>query len=176
MMTKRCPRCKRVLPLTVRYFFRDKTKKDGFHYRCKKCKNRFLKIYRRKNREKISEKNKIYRQKNREKIRKKTKIHYWKNREKLKIHRGKIKQQVMNHYGGKCVCCKEDKIEFLTIDHVNGDGNKHRRKIKYSGGFGFYLWLVRNNYPNDFPLQLLCWNCNCSKGYYGYCPHERLDK
>lgn len=29
----------------------------------------------------------------------------------------------------KCACCGDGHIEFLTIDHINGDGNKHRKEI-----------------------------------------------
>ena len=28
----------------------------------------------------------------------------------------------------------------------------------------------RNNYPVGF--RVLCWNCNCSIGMYGECPHQ----
>jgi hypothetical protein len=70
-----------------------------------------------------------------------------------------------------CACpgCGESRFEFLTIDHINGNGNKHR---KITGrGSHFYLWLARNNFPDGF--RVLCYNCNCSRGHLGYCPHER---
>lgn len=63
----------------------------------------------------------------------------------------------------------EKEYKFLSIDHVKGNGNAHRRKI---GGWGssFYSWIVRNNYPKS--LQILCYNCNLAKGFYGKCPHK----
>lgn len=87
------------------------------------------------------------------------------NRNKL------LRQEVLFHYGGnppKCNCCGESIIEFLTIDHINNDGAEHRKLIKTSN---CYSWLKRNNYPKSF--QVLCFNCNMSKGLYGECPHKR---
>lgn len=83
------------------------------------------------------------------------------------------KTNVFNHYGGTvCVCCGEQTLEFLTIDHINGGGRQHREEIGAIGGIALYRWLRKNNYPDGF--QVLCFNCNCTKGRYGYCPHARL--
>lgn len=79
----------------------------------------------------------------------------------------KLKKDVITAYGGKCECCGETRIEFLTIDHVNGDGAEHRRK--YRGNI--YRWYRIHGYPTGF--QVLCMNCNLSKGLYGYCPHQK---
>jgi hypothetical protein len=80
------------------------------------------------------------------------------------------------HYGNKCACCGEKNLGFLTLHHLNNDGAEHRQKLfgnrKYAGS-GFYYWLEQNNYPNDPPLQVLCWNCNSGSGFNnGVCPHK----
>ena len=75
---------------------------------------------------------------------------------------------VIDAYGGKCVCCGEDAYEFMTIDHKHNDGYVDR---KWGRGTNLYKFLRRLGYPKD-RFQLLCWNCNCAKGKYGYCPHE----
>ncbi len=85
-----------------------------------------------------------------------------------------LKLNALNAYGGAlCACCGEKHVEFLTIDHVNGDGARHRRKIfgrgRAGGGSNFYNWLKRNSYPPGF--RVLCYNCNCARGAFGYCPH-----
>jgi hypothetical protein len=67
----------------------------------------------------------------------------------------------------KCDCCGETTLEFLSIDHVNGGGSKHRKELN---GISIYAWLKRNKYPVGF--RVLCHNCNLSIGYYGYCPHS----
>ena len=90
------------------------------------------------------------------------------SRERAKLR----KRAIFDHYGGACACCGESRIEFLTLDHVNNDGAGHSKKIGGLAGEHFYRWIVRNNYPEDVKLQVLCWNCNCSKGTYGYCPHH----
>lgn len=73
----------------------------------------------------------------------------------------KLRLKVLMHYSNgslKCNECGEAYIEFLTIDHIEGNGNKHRRKI----GSKIYRWLVKNNFPEGY--QVLCWNCNFVKG------------
>jgi hypothetical protein len=77
----------------------------------------------------------------------------------------------MRHYcSGEphCQCCGESNIEFLTFDHVEGGGRQHRKDI----GGNFYGWLRRQGYPEGF--RVLCFNCNCSLGHYGYCPHGNV--
>lgn len=72
-----------------------------------------------------------------------------------------------------CVCCNESNQEFLSIDHISGGGNKHRREIgdgdASRGGNRMRAWLKRNGYPPGF--RTLCMNCNSSFGRWGYCPH-----
>jgi hypothetical protein len=88
-----------------------------------------------------------------------------------KSYHAELRIAVINHYGGKCVCCGENNIEFLAIDHIDGGGNKHRNELG-GGGSRFYLWARKNNYPEGY--QVLCHNCNMAKGFYGECPHERM--
>ncbi len=79
----------------------------------------------------------------------------------------------LEHYGELCVYCSEDFEPFLTIDHINNDGSKHRQEInggkdrKSGGQSGAYLtrWLRDNKYPPGF--QTLCSNCNLGKHKLG---------
>lgn len=92
-----------------------------------------------------------------------------------KKHREKYKLNVMNHYSNndiRCMCegCSERNIEFMSIDHINGGGSKHRKEVIGGAGMTTYSWLIKNNYPEGF--RVLCHNCNNSRGYYGYCPHS----
>lgn len=72
------------------------------------------------------------------------------------------KEKVISKYGVICAECKEDRIERLTIDHINNDGALQRRQLKCGTGVTFYRYLIKNNYPN-LGLQVLCYNCNCGK-------------
>jgi hypothetical protein len=71
-----------------------------------------------------------------------------------------LRDQVFGHYGTVCACCGT--TENLTIDHVNGGGTKHREELGGIGGIQFYVWLIRNGFPEGF--QTLCNPCNISKG------------
>lgn len=89
---------------------------------------------------------------------------------KAKIKREANKRLVCNHYGNICVCCGENNIKFLTIDHINGGGNRHRKQINRTGN-KFYEWLIKNDFPIGY--QTLCYNCNCGKAHNGgICPHK----
>ena len=73
-----------------------------------------------------------------------------------------------------CNCCGETTFEFLTIDHINNNGAKERKKSGRRGAMEFVRWIIKNNYPKG--LQILCWNCNTAKQYHGGCPHvEDID-
>ena len=90
-----------------------------------------------------------------------------------KARREKIKLSVLKKYSGnppKCKCCKEVTVDFLTIDHINGGGNEHRRKFNKSVS-ALYFWLYKN--PKIDGLQVLCFNCNITKGFIGICPHQK---
>jgi hypothetical protein len=76
--------------------------------------------------------------------------------------------QVFAHYGRRCACCGETEQAFLTVDHINNDGAKHRREL--GKGLALRGWIVKHNWPKIF--QILCWNCNCAKWRVGICPHE----
>ena len=88
-----------------------------------------------------------------------------KNKEKREL----LKEQILSHYGKVCKCCGEKRNEFLSIDHVNNDGKEHRKEV--GNQLNLYRWIIKNQFPDT--LQILCFNCNLSKGFYGYCPHER---
>ncbi len=87
---------------------------------------------------------------------------------------------VLSHYSQgepKCACCGENIIFFLSLDHINGKGNEHRRELNKSKNYKatnnvVYRWIIENNFPVGF--QVLCHNCNSSLGRYNYCPHDFL--
>lgn len=81
-----------------------------------------------------------------------------------------LRSETFAAYGGECICCGESQIDVLTIDHVKNDGAQHRRLI--GGGSRLYAWLRKNGFPQD-GFQILCFNCNRAKFYYGVCPHQQ---
>jgi hypothetical protein len=96
----------------------------------------------------------------------------WKERTRrnARVYRAKIRAEVIAAYGGKCSCprCDVTDSRFLTLDHVNNDGARHREQVK--AGAQVYLWAKRNGYPDS--LRVYCWNCNCGRQWNGgVCPH-----
>jgi len=103
-------------------------------------------------------------QERRETLNRASREYYVKNREVVKAskkrYRDNMKIKVLRHYSHgtmKCKCGYSD-TRALCIDHINGGGVQHRKKI---GESNLYIWLVRNNYPKGF--QVLCHNCNIVK-------------
>ena len=96
-------------------------------------------------------------------------------RKSVKKSSNKLRHQVLAAYGGKCQCCGLAEPVWLTIDHIDGDGAKHRRELTGknlgAGSQNIYRWLRNNNFPKGF--QILCWCCNWAKSHGG-CPHQHM--
>ncbi len=79
----------------------------------------------------------------------------------------RLKAAVIEKYGGRCKCCDEKAIQFLTVDHVHNNGKQER--IKLGSGYGIYRKLLR--YKRVLKsYTILCFNCNIAKFVYGHCP------
>ena len=89
-----------------------------------------------------------------------------------KQKRIEIRNIVLDHFHKVCACCGESEPLFLTIDHIDGNGNLHRRLV---GKADMWRWLVNNKFPPGF--QLLCFNCNAGKYRNGgTCPHQEIKR
>lgn len=87
-----------------------------------------------------------------------------------KAYRDRLRSAAYDAYGGaSCRCCGDDHLEFLTLDHINGGGGKHREQV--GTGDKIHRWLRDNNYPPGF--RVLCFNCNYAEFRYGRCPHRK---
>lgn len=94
------------------------------------------------------------------------------NRDKINQYNLLLKHTVIEKYGGKCSCCGENQILFLTIDHINNDGNVERDMKNYNT-VSFYMKLKREEIRDD--IQVLCFNCNLGKSINnGICPHVEI--
>jgi len=72
------------------------------------------------------------------------------------------KLEMIEAYGGSCMECLESSPLFLTLDHINNNGNLETKMR----GCDFYQYLKGFGYPgNGTQLQLLCHNCNARKEY-----------
>lgn len=98
-----------------------------------------------------------------------------KYKEKQALYRKRVRRDVINKYGGVCKCCGETELLFLTIDHINNDGNIERKELgngKTPSSTQFYLKLNREPIRDD--IQVLCFNCNLGRSMNGgICPHHK---
>lgn len=93
-------------------------------------------------------------------------------RQKSKEGQLKLRYEILSHYSNGtpiCKCCGENEFKFLSIDHVFNDGAEERKRI--GNNVQLLYWIKRNNFPPD-RYQVLCYNCNLAKGFYGSCPHK----
>jgi hypothetical protein len=81
----------------------------------------------------------------------------------------------LQHYGMECACCGEKEFSFLSIDHVEGQGNSERARLfgnRYLCGHHMYRWLRRNGFPPGY--QTLCMNCQVGRrDNAGECPCQK---
>jgi hypothetical protein len=152
---KTCTKCQETKPESAFGRRNPKGRTPGLQPQCKDCRN----ADQRARNQRDPEYGVRYRQDNRER------------RNAVRAARGRVlRQQAIDAYGGRCVCCGENERAFLVFDHVNDDGAVHRKEVN-SGLMPW--WLARENYPDT--IQLLCANCNTAKQYApGGCPHQRV--
>ena len=120
------------------------------------------------NREQINAKRREFYHENRERLLQKRRAYLQEHKEELRTyHQGyylKLKMKVLSRYSDngqpRCVRCGIDDIDVLCLDHINNDGNIHR-KHKRGAGTVYYKWLRNHHFPKGF--QVLCANCNLKK-------------
>lgn len=173
--TKKCSECNKIKDISA--FGKKSAEKDGHSYRCKECDSKWWQVNKDKYKEKRSKYKRKWRTKNIKIIQVKEHDYYLRKKERFTLYQKeytkKLKLMAIQYYSGgtmRCTCCPKETInpiEFLSIDHIGGGGNQHRKKV----GGNMYRWLKANNYPDGF--QVLCFNCNLAEGFYGKCPHKK---
>lgn len=101
-----------------------------------------------------------------------------KNRAHVRRARLRAKMACLRHYGGnppRCACCGESNVGFLSLDHVNNDGNLHRKTEAHKNTPHCYFVLKRAGFPTTPAIQVLCFNCNLGReNNGGICPHKQM--
>jgi len=159
-LTKRCSRCGEVKLLDE--FYRYSKSIDQHGAWCKNCFNKHRQHFREahRDRERLIDHQR-----------------YLRSRDEILIRERDRNQQrkalLVAHYSSnanRCPCCGESNVRFLTIDHINGNGSKHRKSSKCGTGSVFYRWLIKEGMPEGY--QVLCYNCNNARARHGICPHQ----
>jgi len=178
---KICTRCKKEKSYNEFYKCKSLAKKteDSYIWECKDCCSERGKIYHQKHKHINYERSRKWAKENPERHAENQKKWRIKNKEKLllqskkwsKVRYKKLKIELLNAYGNKCSCCGGREPEFLTLEHINGDGAAHRKKV---GESNVYRDLKRRGWPKD-EYTLLCMNCNFATRYGDICPHKRTE-
>lgn len=170
MQYKTCSKCKSRKPIEL--FGNWKYSKDGKNHRCRECHNAANRTswhaVGSERRRELYQTDELVREKMLNAARasassEKTRI------TKQKRHK-ELRDSILDIYGRLCACCGDSTYEFLTIDHVNGGGNQHRKRAGDTQKM--YREILMSD-TNRGEYQILCYNCNCAKGIYGKCPHQK---
>ncbi len=173
MALKRCKHCHSDLPADTDHFSpRPKSQsRDGLYSWCKNCMREATSSWR--SRQPAS--TMTVRNSTQTRRRRNDPAKYAHDLSKAKARYAELRIEVLLHYGldKGCTCCGEKRNEFLALDHANNDGAEQRADFRAKGisGAAYWRWFIRNNFPPGF--RVLCHNCNCARGFYGECPHEK---
>ena len=80
-------------------------------------------------------------------------------KEKSRLRIKRIRYEILEEFGSKCVCCGISDPDILQFDHIHNDGYKesqHRNPLVEMHRVGIL--------PHKY--QLLCANCNMKKRFY----------
>lgn len=161
---KICGGCKLQLPRNYETFGKSSKIFDGLQSRCRTCVALCKKEHYCRTRLSQRETQRRYRHANREQLN--AYNAEW-NRKRNK----KVREEMLEAYGGKCACCGESEPLFLELDHIYNDGADDRRI--HRNQFQIILKLQSAGWPTD-RVQLLCSNCNQGKQRNGgTCPHQQ---
>lgn len=154
--SKRCTVCGQLKALDE--FGKLAYSSDGLQYACKVCGNARTRSYNCNRKDKIAAIN--------ARTRKRLGPDYWRRKHQA------LKLGMIAAYGGRCECCGESEPTFLSLDHVNGGGGKHRMS---TGNARVIRNLRDAGWPRvteDGEFRLLCMNCQFGYMHGRTCPHQ----
>jgi hypothetical protein len=161
-------RCNKCFQFKKSLYFRYRKDRDQIINVCRKCENEYHRKYYKKYG--VSEKKKIYYKEYC--IKHEKRLKKYKKEHSYRINRN-IKYVVLLYYSNntvpECSCCKESILDFLGIDHIYGRKNDDLHLT----GNKFYRYLLKQKFPFENELQVLCHNCNLSKRNKTKCIHSR---
>jgi len=114
--------------------------------------------YRAKHLDEINEHQRKYRAENKGKRSKYLKIYRLEHKD---TRRADARLEIIVMLGGKCTRCGFDDVRALQVDHVNGNGNKQRKRL----GNSIYMIMLEDIKNGSQEYQILCANCNWIKRY-----------
>lgn len=99
----------------------------------------------------------------------------------FRLARKRNKQFIINHFGGKCLECKEADIRCLSLDHINNDGKLDKlsdngKKQISPTWYAKLVKLIKAEKPLPRQLQLLCFNCHAKKDLQPWWYKDDMEK
>lgn len=85
-----------------------------------------------------------------------------------KQRRKKLRSEILDLLGGKCVCCGETNKIYLQVDHLNKDGKQHRALCN-NDTYTLFKDIKKN--PSRFELRVLCASCHFAFTQGEQCQH-----
>jgi len=129
-----CYKCKIEKPINE--FPKHKSRFGGHDYMCKLCHKKYYKSYYEDNSKKNRKHSRKYYWDH--KMEKKKNIEKYKKENNDKYQRQKyIALQIYSNGYMKCENCGIDNTDVLTINHINGGGNKERKEKRYTKIYDF---------------------------------------
>jgi hypothetical protein len=167
---KRCPQCEQWKPFTSEFF--PNSGKRGLSPICKPCHvavGRRNELKRREDPEYFEKQRALWRRQQQF-----ARLKNPKRQQDIKWRSAlKLRAEMVAAYGGKCSCCGETELVFLTLEHINGDGAYHRELLRTLGGYKVWADLRRRGWPKD-GFTILCWNCHMATCHGRPCPHKSV--
>ncbi len=133
-------------------------------------KRAYMVAYRQAHKDKLREQSRTYHQVHQEESKQYAHSYYREHMDRVKANARrssavKHREQrlaVLAYYSGNtmaCIRCGFGDVRALCLDHINGGGTAHRRRL--GNGKNVWLWLARHGFPDGY--QILCANCNAIK-------------
>jgi len=123
--------------------------------------------YRAKNKKKLARYKQKWRAKNLQSQNNYEQKRYWSDPEKFRKQRRqwhhKVRFQIIDLLGGKCVVCGFSDWRALQVDHIKGGGYKER--VQGHTPSALLKDIIKSIKNNKKKYQLLCANCNWIKRY-----------
>lgn len=196
ILEKICNKCGVTFPKTDKYFGQSTGKSGGFRRDCRMCQAEVAREYHqvhkddpgkkeaarvkasqwhKENRERSNAQRRDKIQRDPEPNRLRQERYYAKPEKKAakytynQGYKKRFRREVLMAYGGVCHCCREDNLDFLSLEHLNQRGKAHREEL--GSTMAVYHWARREGYPKT--LSILCDSCN-KAAYWnnGVCPHQ----
>lgn len=182
---KRCNKCGQEFPATAKYFYRDRSKRDGLRTDCRACRHKYYRTYYEANRERVLEHNRQrpynpetdreygrrYRARHSEKVHERHRHYYQVNRKKISEYRHEYKQnnrEKIHQYNQEYRENNREKVAEQKRRYCRANPEKARiyvhqrraRKLANGGSYTAEDERIQLKMQTDRKGIIRCWWCD----------------